>query len=108
MDKGIGLGGIMKKDASRKWMWWFLIALAAVQIYFVRELLAVFALFSLGFAALAFVVFSVYLMQKGWETVLARTEQHAAPALDIARRGLAFVGVASRKRLSGPDSEPVQ
>jgi len=108
MEEGMRLGGIMKKDSNRKWMWWFLIALAAVQIYFVQELLAVFALFALAFAALTVVVFSVYLMQKGWETVLARTEQHSAPVLDIARRGLAFVGAASRKPLSGPDSEPAQ
>lgn len=108
MEEGMRLGGIMKKDTSRKWMWWFLIALAALQIYFVQELLAVYALFALGFVALALAVFSVYLVQKGWETVLARTERHSAPVLDIARRGLAFVGAASRKPLSGPDSEPVQ
>ena len=34
-------------DKSRKWMWWFLGILAAMQLYFVRELLAAFALFAL-------------------------------------------------------------
>ncbi len=32
------------KDKSRKWMWWFLGVVAALQVYFVRELLAAFAL----------------------------------------------------------------
>ncbi len=34
------------KDKSRKWMWTFLAALVLLQMYFVWELLAVFALFS--------------------------------------------------------------
>jgi len=32
------------KDKSRKWMWMFLAALVSLQMYFVWELLAVFAL----------------------------------------------------------------
>src|SRR5437879_10740931 len=42
------------KDESRKWMWMFLAALVSLQMYFVWELLAVFALFAVGFAAIAF------------------------------------------------------
>jgi len=34
------------KDESRKWMWMFLAALVSLQMYFVWELLAVFALFA--------------------------------------------------------------
>ena len=44
------------KDKSRKWMWWFLGIIGAMQLYFVRELLAAFALFALGFAAIASVI----------------------------------------------------
>src|SRR5260370_7104969 len=55
------------KDNGRKWMWWFLGVLAALQLYFVRELLAAFALFALAFAASACTVISLYMLQKGWE-----------------------------------------
>src|SRR5215471_9234247 len=41
------------KDKSRKWMWWLLGSITALQAYFVRELLAAFALFALGFLAIA-------------------------------------------------------
>ena len=36
-------------DKSRKWMWWFLAAVVAAQLYFVQELLAAFALFAAVF-----------------------------------------------------------
>jgi len=36
------------KDKSRKWMWMFLAVLVSLQMYFVWELLAVFALFAVG------------------------------------------------------------
>ena len=41
-------------DKSRKWMWWFLAVGVALQMYFVRELLAAFALFAAGFAVIGF------------------------------------------------------
>jgi len=37
------------QDHSRKWMWCFLATLLALQLYFVRELLAALFLFALGF-----------------------------------------------------------
>ena len=39
-----------KTDKSRKWMWWFLAIVGAMQLYFVQELLAAFALFAAVFA----------------------------------------------------------
>jgi len=47
------------QDKSRKWMWMFLAALVSLQVYFVWELLAVFALFAVGFAAIATVAGAV-------------------------------------------------
>ena len=41
------------KDKSRKWMWMFLAALVSLQVYFVWELLAVFALLGMMFALIA-------------------------------------------------------
>ncbi len=60
------------KDTRRKWMWLLLGVVAALQLYFVRELLAAFALFALGFAGIAICLASLYLLQKGWESGVAR------------------------------------
>lgn len=40
------------QDDARKWLWYFLAALLASQLYFVRELLAALFLFALGFGVL--------------------------------------------------------
>lgn len=53
-------------------MWWFLGALAALQVYFVRELIAAFALFAAAFAAVTMVAFAVYVIRTGWEFAAAR------------------------------------
>jgi hypothetical protein len=62
----------MTNDGGRKWVWWFLAILAASQLYFVRELLAAFALFALAFGAITVVVISFYMVQKSWELAVAR------------------------------------
>jgi hypothetical protein len=76
-------------DKSRKWMWWFLAAVVAAQLYFVQELLAAFALFAAGFAVIAFLVASVYMLQKVWETGVARMAERRSPAASMARRAAA-------------------
>jgi hypothetical protein len=96
------------KDVGRKWMWWFLLALVLLQIYFVRELLAAFALFAFGFAVLAVAVTGLYLVQRVWEAGLAQAEQHSGPVLSLARRGFAFVEEVAKKPFARPGSEPAQ
>src|SRR5258707_999230 len=68
------------KDKSRKWMWGFLGMVLAMQMYFVRELLAAFALFALGFAAVASVVAALYMLHHGWAVAVERggASQHPA------------------------------
>src|SRR6266850_6942661 len=51
------------KDNGRIWLWGFLGVIVMSQLYVVQELLAAFALFALGFAAIAFVVASLYMLQ---------------------------------------------
>lgn len=107
--QGMGVEGRMtKKDTGRKWMWSFLGAVAALQLYFVRELLAAFALFALGFAVLAVVVSGLYLMQKAWETGLSRVADSSHPVVNVARRGLASVEDFAKRPLRRPRSEPAQ
>jgi hypothetical protein len=96
------------KDNSRKWMWWFLAVVVALQLYFVWELLAAFALFALGFAAIAFVVASLYMLQKGWEVAVARVADSNHPVVNMARRGVSAVEELGRRPLRGPGSEPAQ
>jgi hypothetical protein len=97
-----------KKDTGRKWMWWFLAVVAALQLYFVQELIAAFALFALGFVILAGVVSGLYLMQKAWENGLGRVADSSHPVVNAARRGLASVEDFAKRPLRRPRSEPAQ
>ena len=79
------------KDGGRKWMWWFLAVLVAAQLYFVQELLAAFAIFVLGFAAIASVVGALYLGQKAWEAGVVRVATSSHPVVQAAKRGVSAV-----------------
>jgi predicted membrane protein len=92
------------KDSNRKWMWSFLGVVVALQLYFVRELLAAFALFALGFAAIAFVVMSLYMLQKAWEAGVQRVADSRNPVVEIARRGVNAVEDLARRPLRRPGS----
>ena len=56
---------MMAEGKVRKWTFWLLAIAIASRFYLVRELLAAYAFFAIGFAALAFVVLSAYLLEKG-------------------------------------------
>lgn len=93
------------KDTFRKWMWMILGVIAALQLYFVRELLAAFALFILGFAVIAMVIGALYLVQKSWEagvTLLWASQNSGVLAL---RRGITFAEEWARHpiRRAGPE-----
>src|SRR5258705_11162592 len=94
------------KDNGRKWMWRFLAVLVALQLYFVRELLAAFALFALAFAAIAFVIVSLYMLQKGWEVAVARVADSSHPVVNFARRGVSAGGGIGAGAARGPRSPP--
>ena len=95
------------KDNGRKWMWWFLAVVVALQMYFVKELLAAFALFAMGFMAIAFVVISFYMLHKGWEVAVERVAESGHPVVNMARRGVAAIEDLSRRPLRRPGSETV-
>jgi hypothetical protein len=108
-EEGKGTEAAMKtKDKGRKWMWWFLAVVVALQLYFVWELLAAFALFALGFAAVAFVIASLYMLQKGWEVAVARVAGSENPVVSMARRSVSAVEDLARRPLRRPGSEPAQ
>lgn len=92
------------KDSNRKWMWWFLGVVLALQLYFVRELLAAFALFIVGFVAIALAVMSLYMLQKVWEVGVQRLADSQHPVVDMARRGVNAVEDMARRPLRRPGS----
>ena len=86
------------KDNGRMWLWGFLAVIALSQLYVVRELLVVFILFAIGFAAIAFVVASLYMLQKSWGLAMARLAVLRQPAINLAGvREMASVGRENQK-----------
>ena len=76
------------KSASWKWAWWLLMAGVAWQFYFVRELIAALTFFAIGFAAVALVFGSLYMLQKSWEMGVTRLfdrQKLAEPGLELGR-----------------------
>jgi hypothetical protein len=71
-----GVGAIRKLLAS-KWFWRILAVFVALQIYFVRELLAVFVLFTIGFAVVAGIALAFYLVEQAGERGVSWAEPHA-------------------------------
>ena len=91
-------------DKSRKWMWMFLAALVSLQTYFVWELLAVFALFAVGFAALAFVAGSLYMLHRGWALAVDRVADSQHPIIVATRQGIDAIEDAARRPFRRPGS----
>jgi hypothetical protein len=83
----------MKTESKNwKWAWCLLGAAVAWQFYFVRELIAAFALFAIGFVAVALVFGSLYTLQKGWEMGVTRLFDRQK----LTDPGLEFGGPARR------------
>ena len=71
-------------DNRRVWLWSFLVVLVLSQLYFVRELLAAFVFFAIGFAVIAFLVVTLYMLQKSCELAVARLAAVRQPVMTIA------------------------
>lgn len=99
-----------KRSSRRKVSIWILvavIAVAATQVYYVRELLAALIIFSVLFALVAAIVLALFLLDRasqlalGWIEVRAKSFAHGALRLLPARSAradetTAFVGNANR------------
>jgi anti-sigma factor RsiW len=96
-----------KTDSLRKWMWLFLGVLVALQLYAVRELIAAFALFVLGFGALTVFVLALYSFQRVWAAGVAWAVASRHPVFLTARRGVAVVEDWGRRPFRRPGSETV-
>ncbi len=69
-------------------MWWLLGSITALQAYFVRELLAAFALFALGFVVLAAFVGSLYALHRVWAVTVDRVADSQHPVIVAVRHGI--------------------
>jgi hypothetical protein len=96
------------KDNLRKWMWLFLLVVAALQVYAVRELLAAFAIFILGFAAIAVCLSGLYFLHKSWEAGVSWLAASRHPMVLAARRSVSALEDLARRPLRRPDSEPAR
>jgi len=72
------------KDNGRMGLWGFLAVIVISQLYVVRELLAAFAPFALGFATIAFVVVSLYMLRHCWELTVVRFAGVRQPVMNVA------------------------
>jgi hypothetical protein len=59
-------------ERGRKWVCWVLAAIMVWQLYFVQELVVLFLVFALGFAAVLLLVAGVYGLVKLWKAVAKR------------------------------------
>jgi hypothetical protein len=98
---------ISGKDA-RKWMWVGLLAVVALRMYFVQEMLAALMLFTGVFAILATMALALYLMDWAGQWSFNWAGRHTRPALQMARRGWVSLEYLSKKPFRHPRSEPVQ
>jgi hypothetical protein len=96
------------KDESRKWMWMFLAGLVSLQMYFVWELLAVFALFAVGFAAIAFAMGSLYLLHRGWASAVDLIADSRHPVMVAMRQGIYTIEDLARRTIRRPGSAPAR
>jgi hypothetical protein len=96
------------KDKNRKWMWGFLGVAAALQLYFVWELLAALALFALGFAAIAAVIGSLYMMHRVWVVAVERVADSQHPVMVATRQGIYNVEELVRRPFRRPGSAPAR
>jgi uncharacterized membrane protein YhaH (DUF805 family) len=94
-----------KRDKDRKWMWWLLASIVALQVYFVQELLAAFALFAMAFLAIAGATVSVYMLHRAWAVTVDRVADSQHPAVLAVRQGISSVEDLARRPFRRPGSE---
>jgi hypothetical protein len=102
------LSGRINEKKARNWMWAALLALAAMQIYFVQELLAALLLFAVAFVIIAIAALGLYLVDIGGQRGFSWVGQHSRPAFQLVRRGWTLLEDFSRKQLHRPRSAPAR
>lgn len=89
-------------------MWTVLAVLVSLQMYFVWELLAVFALFAVGFVAIALAAGSLYMLHRGWALAVDRVADSRHPILVATRQRIDAMEDAARRPFRRPGSAPAR
>ncbi|MGB6431985.1 MAG: hypothetical protein WBF06_15485 [Candidatus Acidiferrales bacterium] len=102
-----------RKDAqsenrARRWMWGFLFALGALQIYYVQAMLAALFLFTLAFAVFAVIALAFYAANRVSQATLVQVRPIVRVAERGGRRTLELMEHVSRKTFRRPHSETAQ
>ncbi len=92
---------VFSERKARKWLWFALGALVALQLYFVQEMVAALMLFTGIFIVCAMVALVLYLVDRAirWGLSLAGNQ---------AKRAIVAAEEISKKQLRRPRSEPAQ
>jgi len=96
---------IYQNRKVRLWFWISVTALVGLQLYYVREMLALLILFAVFFAIVTGLVLLLYLINRAGQFSLSKAEPYAVSAARAGRRGLGFVGEVSRKSFRRQHSE---
>ena len=89
-------------------MWAGLAAFVALQIYFVREMVAALLLFTGVFAIFAIIALMIYLVDRASQWSIGWAGQNARPAMQLVRRGWTLAEELSKKPFRRPRSETAQ
>ena len=92
----------------RKWMWWGFAALVALQIYYVRQMLAALLLFSVAFLLLAVIALGIYLLDEVSRVGLDWTATHSKASWHLARQTWARIEDLTKKQLDRIRSVPAR
>ncbi len=88
-----------KEDPWRKWLWRVLVAALILQTYYVREMLAALAVFTILFIVVAVVAGIVYVLGRAGEITILLAEP-------LVRRGIALAEDFSKRASRRPRSAP--
>jgi uncharacterized membrane protein HdeD (DUF308 family) len=97
----------MEREKTWKWLWVALGALIALQLYFVRELLAAYFLFAVVFAVLLVFAAIFFILEEVSERGFTWAESQAVGLVGMARRRFAHAEGFGKKSFRRPNSRPV-
>jgi hypothetical protein len=83
---------------ARKWLWIGLAVVAALQFYYVQEMIAAFVVLAVVFAVIAGAGLLVFLVDRASERTLGLLETSVLAALRGARRGVSAASEFTAKR----------
>jgi sugar phosphate permease len=97
----VNVSKVLGERKARKWLGVAIIAVVALQIYFVQEMIAALILFTGVFVVCAAIALVLYLVDRAGRWGLGLAEQQTKRALVAAEE-------ISKKQLRRPRSEPAQ